>query len=277
MPFRNLWLPLPDLPQGASHRDHQLREGSRQSTRACYEAEANAHPWQSAPLSPVGLPETPPRSVPHHAAPEPATCSKAHGSRPGLPPPEQHERRLLHAGPAPEQPVKLGPGSQPLRPRQRCPRGRRPGHFCPSPSTGAALWRAAASAPSGRPSSPCVRGIRGSSPAGDGSVGTSASRLPPSPRNAHSLPILQRRSRPRQAPWSSGRGSRPVAALENPVLWWAARGGPACKRRVNPARGDGSGRRFEGCQARRQGSRTYPPPWISVCVTPPRRKAPHAR
>ena len=199
MPFRILWLPLPDLPQGAGHRGHQLREGSRQGTRACDEAEANAHPWQSAPLSPVGLPETPPRSVPRHAAPEPATCSEAHGSRPGLPPPEQHECRLLHAGPAPEQPVKLGPGSQPLRPRQRCPRGRRPGHFRPSPSTGAAPWRAAASAPSGRPSSPCVHGSRGSSRAGDGSVGTSASRLPPSAHNAHSLPILQRRSRPRQA------------------------------------------------------------------------------
>ena len=245
MPFRILWLPLPDLPQGAGHRGHQLREGSRQGTRACDEAEANAHPWQSAPLSPVGLPETPPRSVPRHAAPEPATCSEAHGSRPGLPPPEQHECRLLHAGPAPEQPVKLGPGSQPLRPRQRCPRGRRPGHFRPSPSTGAALWRAAASAPSGRPSSPCVHGSRGSSRAGDGSVGTSASRLPPSAHNAHSLPILQRRSRPRQAPRSGSRGCRPVAALENPVLWWAARGRPACERRVNAARGDGSGRRFE--------------------------------
>jgi hypothetical protein len=245
MPFRILWRPLPDLPQGADHRGHQLKEGSRQGTRACDEAEANTHPWQSAPLSPVGLPETPPRSVPRHAAPEPAPCSEAHGSRPGLPPPEQHKCRLLHAGAAPEQPVKLGPGSQPLRPRQRCPRGRRPGHFRPSPSTGAALWRAAASAPFGRPSSPCVHGSRGSSRAGDGSVGTSASRLPPSAHNAHSLPILQRPSRPRQAPRSRSRGCRPVAALENPVLWWAARGRPACERRVNAARGDGSGRRFE--------------------------------
>jgi hypothetical protein len=126
----------------------------------------------------------------------------------------------------------IRPGIATAPPAAALPAWAAPRALPPSPSTGAALWRAAASTPFGRPSSPCVHGSRASSRAGDGSVGTSASRLPPSAHNAHSLPILQRRSRPRQAPPSRSRGCRPVAALENPVLWWAARGRPACERRV---------------------------------------------
>jgi hypothetical protein len=98
-----LSLPLFDLTQGAGHRGLQLSEGGCQRAWACNEAEANTQPGQSTPLAPVGLPEAPPRSVPRHAATEPATRSEAHGSRPGLPPPEQDERRLLHhARAAPE-------------------------------------------------------------------------------------------------------------------------------------------------------------------------------
>ena len=90
-------------------------------------------------------------------------------------------------------------------------------------SAGDALWLAAASAPSGRLSSTCARGTRASWHAGDGSVGTSASRLPPSARTAHSLPILQMGRGPRQALPLTAAGRGAVAALQTAVLWWAAR------------------------------------------------------
>ena len=95
--------------------------------------------------------------------------------------------------------------SNSARDRSRSARGS-PARAGPAPGTplrlpaGDALWRAAASAPSGRLSWTCAPGIHESWRAGDGSVETSASRLPPSARNAHSPPILQMGRGPRQAP-----------------------------------------------------------------------------
>jgi len=66
-------------------------------------------------------------------------------------------------------------------------------------SAGVALWRAAASAPSGRLLSTCAPGIHASWRAAAGSVGTSASPHPPSARRAHSPLILQMPCGRRQA------------------------------------------------------------------------------
>ncbi len=47
------------------------------------------------------------------------------------------------------------------------------------------------------------------------------------------------------------------------------RGRPACERRVNAARGDGSGRRCERVKREGRAPELIHRPWISVCVTPP--------
>ena len=142
-------------------------------------------------------------------------------------------------------------------------------------STGDAPWRAAASAPSGRLSSTCAPGIRASWRAGDGSVGTSASRLPPSARNAHSPPILQMGPGSRQAPHGTARGRGAVAALQNPVLWWAARFRDGGARGVLRGASGCPGPRRQPSAAGHDGRapESYPPPWISVCVTRSPRKA----
>ena len=88
-------------------------------------------------------------------------------------------------------------------------------------SAGVAPWRAAASAPSGRLSTTCVHGTRASWRAADGSVGTSASRLPPGARNAHSPPILQMPRGPRQALDPATGGCGAVAGPKPPCY-----GGP---------------------------------------------------
>jgi hypothetical protein len=178
------------LRQRMAHRIDQLGKGMCERSGAGDEAEPDPLGRRQRLSSSVRLSEASPRSVPHHAASEPATDCEAYGARAGLPSPQQHERGALHARPASEEPIELRSGPEPLRPREPRAGARHVRHLS-SPSADAAPWRAGASAPSGRPLSPCARGTRASSRAGDGSVGTSASRLPPSARNAHSLPILQ--------------------------------------------------------------------------------------
>jgi hypothetical protein len=178
------------LSERAGHLAHELGEGPCQGRSAGDEAETDSLRRQEAPLPPIRLTESPPRSVPDDATPKPATYGEAHGAWTGLPHREQHERRALHAGPTPEQPIELRPGPQPFSPREHRAEGRRPGHVA-NRIVGAALWRADASAPFGRLWSPSARGTRASWPAGDDSVGTSASRLPPRGCYAHSPPILQ--------------------------------------------------------------------------------------
>jgi hypothetical protein len=163
-----------------SDRRHELVERARQDRSSRDEAEPQTVGRSRMPLEPVGFSKPPPRPIPYHASAEPAPHRKAHRPEPRLPPPEQHEGRALDARPTPEESVELRSRPEPLRSGHAQADERLPRHEA-SPSAGGAPWRAGASAPSGRLSSPCARGTRGSWPAGDGSVGTSASRLPPSP------------------------------------------------------------------------------------------------
>ena len=143
--------------------------------------------------------------------------------------PGSRRQSSTNAGPSTRAPRRKS-RSNSARDRSRSARGSPAGAAPgtpPSQSAAGALWRADASAPSGRLSSPYARGSRGSWHAADGSVGTSASRLPPSARDEHSLPILQMPPRPRQALGRQNRRAGPVAALESPVLWCAARTGRA--------------------------------------------------
>jgi len=110
--------------------------------------------------------------------------------------------------------------SNAARDRSRSARGSRAG-ATPTPlslSAGVALWRAAASAPSGRPSSTCARGTHASWRAVDGSVGTSVSLRPPGARPAHSPLILQMASGPRQAMRPFGSPARGVASVAGPRI-----------------------------------------------------------
>ena len=101
-----------------------------------------------------------------------------------------------NAGPSTRAP-RRNSRSNSVRDRSRSPRGST-ARADDGPDTGAsrrvgaAPWRADASAPFGRLWSPSARGTRASWPAGDDSVGTSASRVPPHGRNAHSRPSYRR-------------------------------------------------------------------------------------
>jgi hypothetical protein len=148
--------------------------------------------------------------------------------------PGSRRQSNTNAGPSTRDPRRKS-RSNSARDRSRSARGS-PARAGTAPGTplslpaGDALWRAAASAPSGRLSSTCAHGTRASWRAGDGSVGTSASRLPPSARTAHSLPILQMGRGPRQAPPLTALGRGAVAAPKTPVLWWAVRFGAGASR-----------------------------------------------
>ncbi len=165
--------------------------------------------------------------------------------------PGSRRQSSTNAGPSTRAPRRKS-RSNSARDRSRSARGS-PARAGTAPGTplrlpaGDALWRAAASAPSGRLSWTCARGIHASWRAGDGSVGTSASRLPPSAHNAHSPLILQMGRGPRQAPPRTAAGGGAVAALQTPVLWWAARFGNGASRargcRARPAVTDRVGNR----------------------------------
>lgn len=122
------------------------------------------------------------------------------------------------------------------------PAGAAPGTASSLPA-GVALWRAAASTPFGRPSSTCAPGTRGSWRAAVGSVGTSASRLPPrcvlGAQPAHPTDGLRTASSARPSGTPAARGCRP----RDPVLWWAARRGDG--RRVRAAAAPAPGRRLQ--------------------------------
>jgi hypothetical protein len=179
------------LPKRAGHVVHQLSERPGQGRATSNEADTDTRRGQEAPPPSIRLAEPPPGPVPDHAAPEPATGGEAHGAWARLAHPEQHERRAFHPGPPPEQLIEFGPGPEPLSPRKHRAGGRRPRHGA-SRRVDAAPWRADASAPFGRLWSPSARGTHASWPAGDDSVGTSASRVPPHGRDAHSRPSYRR-------------------------------------------------------------------------------------
>jgi len=117
--------------------------------------------------------------------------------------PGSRRHSSTNAGPSTRAPRRKS-RSNSCRDRSRSARGK-PASAGDAPATplslsvGVGPWRAAASEPSGRPSSTSARGTRASWRAGDDSVETSSSRRPPGARKAHSPPILQMRLRRRQA------------------------------------------------------------------------------
>jgi hypothetical protein len=197
--------------------------------------------------------------------------------------PGSRRHSSTNAGPSTRAPRRKS-RSNSARDRSRSARGK-PAQAGDAPATplslrvGVAPWRAAASEPSARPSSTSARGIRASWRAGDDSAETSSSRRPPGARNAHSPPILQMRQRRRQAlgPCSARVARLPLA--RGPCYGWppgsggsAARARGARRTTVTDRIGKPSGQATTALLPK-----SYPPPWISVCVTRSGRKVPHAR
>ena len=157
---------------------------------------------------------------------------------------------------------------EPLSPREHRAGGRRPRHGA-SRRVDAAPWRADASAPFGRLWSPSARGTRASWPAGDDSVGTSASRVPPHGRNAHSRPSYRRAHNAVKRRALLWRAPDPLLAERAPCYGGppgpGSDAGDALAPAPAPPRGSRGRSSVSGEDSRF--SRSYPPPWISVCVT----------
>ena len=198
--------------------------------------------------------------------------------------PGSRRQSSTNAGPSTRAPRRKS-RSNSARDRSRSARGS-PARAGPAPGTplrpsaAGALWRAAASAPSGRLSSTCAHGTRASWRAADGSVGTSASRLPPrcalSAQPAHPTDV------PRTASSGvphDGRGRRGCRSPEGRAMVGARSGGRGSRAHPCEARDPvpRAAKVTECGRPRRQRFQSYPPPWISVCVTRSGRKVPHAR